>query len=173
MSRIDYDLTTIRAFAFDVDGVLSPLTIPVDHDGRPLRMTNLRDGLAMKLASDAGYKLVVISGARASGIERRLADLGVTDIYMGVANKAELLKQWMGENHISREQIAYAGDDLPDLQAMRMCGLRVAPLDAAVEIKQAANYISPYNGGEGVARDVIEQVLRATGKWNPQGSQTS
>lgn len=165
MSRINYDLKTIRAVVFDIDGVLSPLTIPVDSQGHPYRMTNLRDGLAMNRASKTGLYMAVISGARPSGIEKRISDLGVKDVFMHVGDKLTLLKNWMEEKGLTPEEVAYAGDDLPDIEPMKYCGLRVAPLDADEEIKAIANYISPLRGGEGVARDLIEQILRSKGLW--------
>ncbi len=170
MSRINYDLTKIRAIAFDVDGVLSPLTIPVTPDGKPMRMTNMRDGLAIKRASDIGIPLIVISGARASGIETRLEAVGFKEIHMGVKDKVSLLLDWMNRHNLDPAQVAYAGDDLPDVAPMGVCGLRVAPADAVPEIKNIANYISPLDGGYGVARDLIEQILRAQNKWTDQGT---
>lgn len=172
MSRIAYNLKKIRGVVFDVDGVLSPLTIPLDRDGHPLRMTNMRDGLAIHKAATSGYHLAVISGARASGVEKRLSDLGIQEVYMDVPDKTTLLRSWMERHQLTPDEVAYAGDDLPDIEPMSICGLRVAPLDAAHDVKMIANYISPCRGGEGVARDLLEQVLRAAGKWPSHGERS-
>lgn len=170
MSRINYDLSLISAIVFDVDGVLSPLTISVDKDGIPMRMTNMRDGLAIKRASDLGIHMIVISGARASGIEHRLEAIGIPEVHMGIKDKHALMKDWMRRYGLQPQEVAYIGDDLPDIAPMKVCGLRVAPSDADPEIKRIANYISPVTGGHGVARDVIEQILRAKNQWCADGT---
>lgn len=170
MSRIPYDLTAIRGFAFDVDGVLSPLTIPVFPDGRPARMTNMRDGLAIKRACDLGFPVVVISGARATGIENRLEAIGIPEVHMSIHDKLSVLREWMTRHGLQPEEVAYTGDDLPDIAPMSICGLRIAPADAAPEVMEIANYISPVSGGHGVARDLIEQVLRAKRLWGTENT---
>lgn len=170
MSRINYDLTRIKAVAFDVDGVLSPTTVPLGANGLPNRMVNLKDGYAIELAAEKGIHLAVISGARESGIGKRLAGLGIDDVMMHVSDKRTALLDWMSRKGLKAEEVAFCGDDVPDYDAMLEVGLRVAPLDAAVDIKLIANYISPCNGGYGVARDLLEQILRANNLW-PLGPQ--
>lgn len=165
MSAIDYDLTAIRAIAFDVDGVLSPSTIPMSPDGEPLRMVNIKDGYALQLAVKCGLKIAIITGARSRGIEVRYSSLGITDIFTGAANKIDIFRQWMDDNGLSPEQVAFVGDDIPDMQPMRSAGLSVAPADACPDIRSIARYISPVEGGYGVARDLLEQILRAQGHW--------
>lgn len=165
MSRIDYDLTRIRAVAFDVDGVLSPSTVPLDHDGQPVRMVNIKDGYALQLAVKNGMRLAVITGAKTPAIIDRYRSLGLTDIFIGVSNKLPVYEKWIEDCDLAPDEVAYVGDDIPDLEIMRICGLGVAPLDAAPDIKEVARYISPVNGGYGVARDLLEQILRAHGKW--------
>ncbi|MDE6542654.1 MAG: 3-deoxy-D-manno-octulosonate 8-phosphate phosphatase, partial [Muribaculaceae bacterium] len=82
MSAIDYDLRKIRAVAFDVDGVLSPSTIPLSPEGEPLRMVSIKDGYAIQLAVKRGLRLAIISGGKTKGIERRFTSLGMQDVYM-------------------------------------------------------------------------------------------
>lgn len=166
MSRIDYDLTKIRGFVFDVDGVLSPSTIPMGYDGRPMRMANIKDGYALQLAIRFGYRIALITGGYSEAIRNRFGDLNITDVYMRVAEKVPVLQNWMRMNNFSFEEVVYVGDDIPDSKCMQLVGLSVAPKDAATEIKEMATYVSPFDGGYGVARDVIEQVLRAKGVWN-------
>ncbi len=165
MSKIDYDLTLIKAFACDVDGVLSPSVIPMHISGEPLRMVNIKDGYAIQLAVKRGFEFAIISGGRSDGVRSRFDGLGVRDIYLGVSIKLPVLQQWMRRHNLTPEQVAYLGDDIPDIEAMMAVGLSVAPVDAAPEVKGVARYISPYNGGYGCGRDVIEQVLKAQGLW--------
>lgn len=165
MSSINYDLKKIRAIAFDVDGVLSPSTIPMATDGEPMRMVNIKDGYAIQLAVKMGYKIAIISGAKSEAVNVRFRGLGVEDTFTGVAVKLPKLKEWMAQHGLSPEEVAFVGDDIPDMEAMKTVGLAVAPADAAPEIKGVARYITPMAGGYGCGRDVIEQVMKAQGKW--------
>lgn len=165
MSRIDYPLTEIRAIAFDVDGVLSPSTIPLGPDGTPSRMVNIKDGYALQLAVKHGYRIAIITGADSEAIKVRFNGLGITDIILKAAHKLPILKQWMEENSLEPHQVAFVGDDIPDMECMRHVGLSVAPRDAAEDILGIARYISPRDGGYGVARDLLEQIMRAKGEW--------
>lgn len=165
MSKIAYDLQLIQAVVFDIDGVLSPSTIPVGPDGVPQRMANVKDGYALQLAIKKGLKLAIISGAATESSRLRYTILGFQDIYLGIADKESCLRGWMESQHIKPENVAYVGDDIPDIKPMLMVGLPVAPADAAPEVKQVARYITVANGGYGVARELIEQILRAKGLW--------
>ena len=165
MSRISYDLTKIRGVVFDVDGVLSPSTIPTSESGEPLRMVNIKDGYALQLAVKMGLKLAIITGGRSRGVEVRYHGLGIKDVFSGVAEKTAVLSEWLAVNSLAPEEVAYVGDDIPDYRCMQMVGLSVAPADACSDIKAIAGYISPVEGCHGVARDLIEQILRAQGLW--------
>lgn len=165
MSKIPYDLTKIKGFVFDVDGVLSPACIPLGHDGLPQRMVNIKDGYAIQLAVKHGYKFAIITGGTCNAIKLRFEGLGIRDIYMGSAMKIDILKEWLSKNDLTPDQIAYAGDDIPDYNCMQLAGLSVAPRDAAIDIKNIATYIAPCNGGEGIARDIIEETMKAQGQW--------
>ncbi|MDE6115051.1 MAG: HAD hydrolase family protein [Muribaculum sp.] len=165
MSKINYDLGKIRAIAFDVDGVLSPSTIPLGGNGVPSRMVNIKDGYALQLAVKHGYILSIITGADSEAIRTRFAALGIKDIYMKAGVKINILKEWMECYGLKPEEVAFVGDDIPDYESMCHVGLPVAPADAATEIKEAARYISPVNGGYGVARDLIEEIMKAQDCW--------
>ena len=162
---INYDLKKIKALVFDVDGVLSRETIPVALTGEPMRTANIKDGYAIQLAAKCGLHVAIITGARNEAVKVRYKGLGVNDIYIGASVKKECLEELMLMYELSPEEILYMGDDIPDYEVMQMCGLPCAPADAAVEIKEISKYISPVRGGEGCVRDVIEQVMRAQGKW--------
>ena len=165
MSKIDYDLELIRGIVFDVDGVLSPSCIPLGGDGMPQRMVNIKDGYAIQLAVKCGYKIAIITGADSQAVYDRFSGLGVKDIYMKAGVKINILHEWMKSRGLKPEEEAYAGDDIPDYEVMRHVGLPVAPRDAAREIKETARYISPCDGGYGVGRDLIEEIMRAQGHW--------
>ncbi len=165
MSAINYDLNKIKSFIFDVDGVLSRQTVPHAEDGQPLRTTNVRDGYAIHHALRSGFDVAVITGGRSEIVKKRLEALGVEHIYMKAYNKTEQLKDYMDKTGFAAEEIIYVGDDLIDYLVMEQVGLPIAPADACPEIKEISKYISPVIGGEGVARDVIEQVMKVQGKW--------
>lgn len=165
MSRTDYDLTTIRGVAFDLDGVLSPSTIPMGDDGMPRRMVNIKDGYALQLAVKAGLRIAIITGGDGEAITRRYRALGITDVFLRAGDKLPVFERWIKDNGFSPYQVAYVGDDIPDLKPMRLAGLPVAPADAAVDVKAVASLITQAPGGYGVARELLEELLRARGQW--------
>ena len=168
MSSINYDLTSIKAFVFDVDGVLSREVIPLSPDGDPMRTVNIKDGYALQLAVKKGYHVAIITGAYTEAVRVRFSRLGITHIYLKSAIKIRDYQDFLSKTGVQPEEVMYAGDDIPDYEVMQLAGLPVAPADAAPEIKQIAKYISSRKGGEGVARDVIEQTLKAQGHWMGQ-----
>lgn len=155
----------ITTFIFDVDGVLTDGTVLVLENGLQARRMNIKDGYALQLAVKKGYRLLVISGAAASPVVDRLNKLGITDIHMGVADKKTFIKNFITNKNLSTDQVLFMGDDMPDLSAMSIVGLPVCPADAVMEIKEAAKYVSPVNGGYGCVRDVIEKVLKLKNDW--------
>lgn len=163
---INYDLTKIKAIAFDVDGVLSTNNVLLsDLESQPIRTANIKDGYAMQLAVKSGLLLCIITGGKSEAVRRRYVGLGLQDVYLSVAVKLECFKQWMSQHGLRPEEVIYMGDDIPDYEVMRLCGCPCCPADAADEIKRASLYVSPRGGGQGCARDVVEQVLKAQGKW--------
>ncbi len=165
------ELKKIRAFVFDVDGVLSRQTQNITADGELIRTSCTKDGYALMYAIRKGYCIAIISGGGAPGIRERLEKLGVKpdNIYLKIANKVEALEEVMHNNQLTPEEVMYMGDDIPDYVVMTQVGLPVCPLDACEEIKTVARYISDIKGGEGCVRDVISQVLKAKGDWMDTG----
>ena len=164
-NMINYDLKKIKAIVFDVDGVLSMQTVAMDAEGQPLRTVNIKDGYAIQLAQKLGLKIAIITGGHSDSIRKRYEYLGVEDVYMKAAVKTESYAELKKKYSLSDDEIMYMGDDIPDYQLMRLCGCPCCPNDACSDIKAISLYISDKNGGCGCARDVIEQVLRAQGKW--------
>jgi 3-deoxy-D-manno-octulosonate 8-phosphate phosphatase (KDO 8-P phosphatase) len=159
-------LADISTFIFDVDGVLTDGTITVTTDGEMLRTMNIKDGFALKTAIDAGFNMCIISGGSNEGVRTRLAALGIKDIFLGAHNKIEQLNSYLDQHNVSKSEVLYMGDDIPDFPVMELVGLPCCPQDAVPEIKAISKYISHKNGGKGAVRDVIEQVLKVQGKWN-------
>ncbi|MDR0938932.1 MAG: HAD-IIIA family hydrolase [Mediterranea sp.] len=165
MSTINYPLADIRAIVFDVDGVLSATTVQLHPSGEPMRTVNIKDGYAIQLAAKQGLRIGIITGGRTEAVRVRFEALGVKDIYMGSAVKIHDYRDFRDKHGLTDGQIAYMGDDVPDIEVLRTCGLPCCPHDAAPEVRAEASYISHRDGGYGCARDVIEQVLKAQGKW--------
>lgn len=165
MSKIDYDLRLIRAVAFDVDGVLSPSTVPMAPDGTPCRMVNIKDGYAIHLAAKTPLKMAIISGGTGEPLRMRYLALGLKDIYLGCSDKLSVLNEWMDANNLSANEVAFVGDDIPDIPPMRKVGLAVTPRDAAPEVKAIARYITRAEGGMGVARELLEEIMKVNGTW--------
>ncbi|MDR3129485.1 MAG: HAD hydrolase family protein [Tannerellaceae bacterium] len=165
MGTIPCDLRNIKAFVFDVDGVLSGNVIPLYPDGDPMRTVNIKDGYAIHLAIKKGFILGIITGGYTEAVRVRFARLGVQHIYTGSSVKKEDFADFLKKTSLKPENVVFVGDDIPDYEVMQQVGLPVAPADAAPEVKEIAAYVSPLRGGEGVARDVIEQVLKVQGLW--------
>jgi 3-deoxy-D-manno-octulosonate 8-phosphate phosphatase (KDO 8-P phosphatase) len=165
MSNVLELFKPIRTFVFDVDGVLTDGSLLATEDGHLLRRMNIKDGFALQLAVKKGYKIWIISGAKSEAVRARLNKLGVTDVHIGIETKKELLLEIAEESKTLFDSILYMGDDVPDYAAMQLCGLPCCPADAVAEIKEVAKYISPYKGGKGCVRDVVEKVLKLNGDW--------
>lgn len=158
-------LKDITTFIFDVDGVLTNGNILVTETGEQLRQYNIKDGYAIQLAIKKGYQVCIITGAKTEAVKLRLQGLGVQYIYLGASYKMEPFQDFLNKTGLNKSEMVYVGDDLPDQEIMKQVAIAVAPADAVEEIKVISSYISPYNGGSGVARDIIEKVLKVQGKW--------
>ena len=155
----------IETFIFDVDGVLTDSLVLVLEDGSLLRQMSIRDGYAIKQAVIEGYNVCIITGGKSEGVRKRLEGLGVEHIYTGVEDKLKVYDKYIKDNDLNEEAILYMGDDVPDYAVMRRVGFPTCPRDAAPEMFELAKYVSPYDGGKGCVRDVIEKVLRLNDQW--------
>lgn len=165
MSNFRALLPNINTFVFDIDGVLTDGTVLVTTEGDQLRRMNIKDGYALQFAVKQGYNVAIISGGSSDSVIKRLNGLGITDIFLRAKDKVELFENYVKENGITAENVLYMGDDIPDFHVMQKCAIGTCPSNAAIEIKEVADYISDKNGGEGCVRDVIEQTLRCQQKW--------
>jgi 3-deoxy-D-manno-octulosonate 8-phosphate phosphatase (KDO 8-P phosphatase) len=155
----------VTTFVFDVDGVLTDGTVLVHQHGEMIRKMNIKDGYAMQLAIKKGYRILVISGGSSHAVQQRLQNLGVQDVFMQVEDKLLVYQNYCAGFQIDSSKVLFMGDDIPDYTLMQAVGLSCAPADAVPEIRQLAQYISPFNGGQGCVREVIEKVLKLRGDW--------
>ena len=157
----------IKVIATDVDGVLTDgyVFIRDDHE-EPFGKFSILDGLSIKMAHQCGLKIVVISGRKSLATEARCHKLGIDLAYTGIENKREKLLEVAAMYAIEPSQIAYIGDDLIDLPAITIAGLKCAPVNAVADVKSRVDYISQIRGGEGVLRDVVELITKAQGTYD-------
>jgi len=158
-------LAQIHTVIMDVDGVLTDGKVWIFPDGSVVRNLNSRDGYALHAAVKQHLRLCIISGGNNGPIAEILRKTGVEHIFIDQYDKLSCYKDFVFMNNLDEKGILYLGDDLPDWEVMKRCGLCACPADAAEEIKQIADYVSPYRGGDGFVRDVLEQLLRAQNKW--------
>ncbi len=165
MTNYKTRLAHITTFVFDYDGVLTDGSIITLDDGEAYRTTNVKDGYALQLARKKGFRIAIISGARADCMVHRLKSLLITDVFLGVENKLKTFNQFLSDNSLKASEVLFMGDDIPDFEIMQEAGIAACPADAAQEIRRIAHYISHASGGKGCVRDVIEQVLKMQEKW--------
>ena len=165
MGNFKEDIAHVEAFVFDVDGVMTDGGIIPTPDGDFIRRYYAKDGYAMACAIREGYKVCIISGGRGAMLENRLKMLGVTRMYLDCMDKVAAIEEFLRDYNLDRESVIYMGDDIPDLECMRVVGIPVCPADAAMEVIEASRYVSEYDGGRGAVRDIVEQVMRVQGKW--------
>ena len=162
---INYDLSRIKAVVFDVDGVLSANQVPLGEDGFPVRTVFIKDGYALHLALKLGLDIAIMTGGDTAPVRRRFEFMQVKHIYMGSHRKTEQMADFLKTTGYAPVEVAYMGDDLPDFEVMQMVGLPCCPADASPEIKAISKYVSPFKGGGGCCRDLLEQILKVKGLW--------
>ena len=158
-------LKKVKAFVFDVDGVMTNNSLLVNDQGELLRIMNVRDGQAIKWALRAGFPIGIITGGRSPGVTKRLQNLGVEQIYSGVVDKWPTFLQFLNHHGLVAADVCYMGDDLPDLPILRKVGLPACPADAVPEVIDTAEFISHLKGGDGCVRDLLEKVMKLQDKW--------
>lgn len=165
MANYREGLGKIKAFVFDVDGVLGSDQVLLHPNGDMLRTMNIKDGYAMQYAVRKGYKIAIITGGASELVKNRFVNLGITDVYMRSHNKMVDYSHFLDKYGLTNDEILYMGDDLPDYEVMQVVGIPTCPCNAVEEIKSVSKYISDKNGGDGAVRDVIQQVLKLQGQW--------
>lgn len=165
MTSYKEKLNHIKTVILDVDGVLTDGNLILLPSGEMVRTMNTRDGYAMQLAIQKGIRIAVITGGQDQAVVDRLKYLGIHDIYTGARDKVDAFEDLLFSYGLDPDQIAYMGDDYPDLAVMQLVGLSACPNDACMDVRKAAEYISPENGGKGCVRDLLEQILKVQSKW--------
>lgn len=165
MENFKTRLNRVKAFIFDVDGVLTDGSVTLLPDGEQVRMMNIKDGYALQLAVKKGYLVAIISGGKSEMVRKRLNGLGITEVFLGAHAKMDPYEELLERYKLKPEEVLYMGDDIPDYEVMRHVGVPTCPKDSAPEIKNICVYISDKKGGRGAVRDVMEQVLKAQNKW--------
>lgn len=158
-------IKAVKAFVFDVDGVLTNNDLLVTEAGELLRTMSVRDGQAIKWTIRAGYPIGIITGGKSEGVKKRLSNLGIEEYYSNAEDKMEAFKAFLQRTNTLVSEVCYMGDDLPDLPILRKVVLSCCPQDAVPEVLDICDYISPLSGGRGCARDVMEKVLKLQEKW--------
>lgn len=159
------NLADIQMLVLDVDGVLTDGTIAIGADGSESKFFSALDGHAIRMWQRAGLKVAFLSGRPSEPTRYRAAQLEIDYIFQDCHDKLPVLEQLLGQAGLSRDQVAYIGDDLPDLSLIRYVGFGVAVANAVDEVKQHADFVTTRRGGNGAVREVIEYILKNTGKW--------
>jgi 3-deoxy-D-manno-octulosonate 8-phosphate phosphatase (KDO 8-P phosphatase) len=157
---------SVRLLLFDVDGVLTDGKVLIHADGSESKQFAIKDGIAIVLAQRHGLLTGVLSGRASPATLHRAQQLGMAVVYDNVTTKVETYAQILAAHGLTDEEVAYMGDDLLDLPVLARAGLSAAPADAVPEVRQRVHWVSRTRGGEGAARDLVELVLRAQGKWD-------
>jgi 3-deoxy-D-manno-octulosonate 8-phosphate phosphatase (KDO 8-P phosphatase) len=159
------DLSAIKLLALDVDGVLTDGSLVLHGDGTESKVFNSLDGHGLRMWRRAGLKVAFLSGRPSEPTNRRAEQLGVDYCFTDCYDKLPKLKEILDRENLPAENVAFIGDDLPDLPAIRFAGFGVAVANAPDEVKTHADYVTARPGGSGAVREVIEYILKKTGKW--------
>lgn len=162
---IENKLKKIKLLLLDVDGVLTDGGIIYDDNNVEIKMFNVKDGLGLRLLMDSGIRVGIVTGRVSSSLKHRCKNLGITTIFDGIHDKAEALEKIVNQIGTNAEEIAFVGDDLPDIPIMNRVGLSVAVADAHENVRKNADMVTSAKGGRGAVREICEAILKADGKW--------
>ncbi len=165
-------LKDIKAFVFDIDGVFTDGSVYLLPGGNMCRVMNVLDGYAVVKAIKNNYKIGVITGGNDDQVRHRINYLGISDYYAKSSNKRIDFEDFKSKYNLKNEEILMMGDDLPDMEIMKMAGISACPKNSVPEVKEISDYISSIEGGKGAVREVIEQVMKVQGKWIEDNTQS-
>lgn len=154
----------IELLVLDVDGTLTDGGVYYDATGNELKKFAIKDGAGIVAARAAGVRVMICTGRECQAVRRRAADLHIDYVFQNVKDKAAFLAEFMAQNGLGRDQVAYCGDDWNDAAAMALCGFVACPADAAAGIAARADYVCRRRGGEGAVREAVEEFLRRDGR---------
>jgi 3-deoxy-D-manno-octulosonate 8-phosphate phosphatase (KDO 8-P phosphatase) len=156
----------IELLLTDVDGVLTDGGVIIDNQGVESKCFNIRDGLGIRLWQNSGGLAGIVTGRSSQIVKLRAAELDMEIVRQGVKEKLPVVEEILASLKLRPEQLAYIGDDLPDVPAIRYAGLGIAVADAPEEVRGAADYVTSVPGGGGAVREVVELLLKNTGRWD-------
>lgn len=159
------ELSKIKYLIIDVDGTMTDAGIYYDEHGNELKKFCTKDAAGLFAAKKAGIRTMILTGRECAATTRRMKELKVDLLVQDCKDKITYLRRFIQEESLSPEEIGYLGDDLNDLPPMSLCGFVGCPQDACPEVRERADYISGIKGGHGAVRDIIEYMLRTTGRW--------
>jgi 3-deoxy-D-manno-octulosonate 8-phosphate phosphatase (KDO 8-P phosphatase) len=156
-----HNLTKIRLLATDVDGVLTDAGMYYGESGDEWKKFNTRDGMGIKLLQKAGIITAIVTQERTKLVARRAEKLTIPEVHQGVMDKLSLIREMAARHGLALEQVAYIGDDVNDLDALKAVGFSASPADGMPQVITAVDYVCSKKGGEGAVREVIEMILKA------------
>jgi len=163
--KLEQRCQKIELIVSDVDGVLTDGHVVFDNQGIETKLFHIRDGLGIKLWQRAGHRFGLLSGRSSHIVKVRAAELGIDLVRQGFEEKLPVFQQVIEAGGWQADQVAYIGDDLPDLPVMHRVGLAIAVADAVTEVRSAAHLVTKLPGGAGAVREAIETILKAKGRW--------
>jgi 3-deoxy-D-manno-octulosonate 8-phosphate phosphatase (KDO 8-P phosphatase) len=156
----------VRLILLDVDGVLTDRRIYLAADGRELKAFDATDGHGIRMGQEVGLQFGLVTGRATAAATHRAAELGITEVHERVRDKGECVETIARRLRVPLEELCFIGDDLVDLPAMRRAGFAAAPADAVAHVRELAHYVTARPGGRGAVREVVDLVLRSSGKWD-------
>ena len=162
---LKYKASKIKALVFDVDGVLTDGSLTFDENGAEYKTFNAKDGQGIVMIQKSGFITAIITARENGTVRYRFKNLGMTKLYEGCKNKIAALREFMTEFNLKPEEIAYMGDDLPDICVLKTAGMPCCPNDAVDEVKKHALFIASKNGGQGAVREMCDFILKAADKY--------
>ena len=163
MSNIYEIAKNIKLVAFDVDGVMTDGSLTFLEDGREIKTYDAKDGLGVVMLGRSGIITSIITARDNNVVKLRADIIEIKELFMGQKNKVEALNILCQKYDLSYEEIAYMGDDLPDIGVLNLVGLKCCPNDAVSEVKQVCNFISEHGGGKGAVRELCDLIMRSKG----------
>ena len=168
MANKKINLENIKLLIMDVDGVLTDGGIVINEDGTESKRFNVQDGHGIKMLQRAGYKTAIISGSDTKVTTLRASQLGIEYVHQNCLQKLPAFEKLLAETGLNADETAYIGDDVLDIPLVKRAGLGIAVANAVDELKQHADFVTKKSGGDGAVREVVEYLLKATGKWEKQ-----
>ncbi|MBU0600437.1 HAD hydrolase family protein [bacterium] len=166
MNELKKRCQKIKLLAMDVDGVMTDGRMVLDSQGNDLKIFNVKDGVGIELLHQSSIKTAIITREISKIVTNRALKLKIVDVYQGMHEKVAAFKDLSDKYQIPYQEIAYIGDDLPDIPVLNLAGLSICPEDAILEVRKNCYYITKKSGGQGVIREVADLILKAQGKFN-------